>query len=132
MNTAEFDYIRQLLKKRSGLSLGEDKVYLLESRLLPIARIHNCKDLAEFIRYVRERGDERILSEVVDAMSTNESMFFRDRKPFEQLRRIILPRLRATTRHEKDSHLERGLRRRSGTVLDCDVPARGRGGAGRV
>ena len=74
----EFEFISQLLKKRSGLALTPDKMYLLESRLTPIARSSNCADLSGFIAQLRMNPNEKVIAEVVDAMTTNESMFFRD------------------------------------------------------
>jgi chemotaxis protein methyltransferase CheR len=95
MNDIEFEFISNLLKKRSGLALTKDKLYLLESRLTPIARTHGHPDLGSFIKSMREKNDEKIIAEVVDSMTTNESMFFRDQKPFDQIRNIILPQLKA-------------------------------------
>ncbi|HEU5047313.1 MAG TPA: protein-glutamate O-methyltransferase CheR [Rickettsiales bacterium] len=94
MNTDEFEFISQLLKKRSGLALTADKTYLLESRLLPIARTFKIETLPEFVRFIRSKPDEKVIAQVVDAMTTNESMFFRDQKPFDQFRQVILPRLK--------------------------------------
>ncbi len=90
----EFDYISQVLKKRSGLALTPDKEYLLESRLQPIARSNQCVTLSDFIALLKTKGTEALLGEVTDAMTTNESMFFRDTKPFDQLRKIMLPRFK--------------------------------------
>lgn len=95
MTPDEFEYIAQLLKKRSGLALSNDKMYLLESRLTPIARQCKCADLSAFVRHLRVSSDEKLIAEVVDAMTTNESMFFRDQKPFDQLRQFILPQYKA-------------------------------------
>jgi len=94
MRDDEFEFLSQLLKKRSGLALTNDKVYLLESRLLPIARTRNIADLSGLVSLLKQRPDEKLIAEIVDAMTTNESMFFRDQKPFDQLRQIILPRLK--------------------------------------
>jgi chemotaxis protein methyltransferase CheR len=94
MTPDDFTFISQLLKKRSGLALTQDKIYLLESRLTPLARTHNCADLPAFLRQMRLTPDEKIIAEVVDAMTTNESMFFRDQKPFDQLRQFKLPRFK--------------------------------------
>ena len=94
MRDDEFEFISQLLKKRSGLALTNDKIYLLESRLLPIARTRNVADLSGLVSLLKQKTDEKLIGEIVDAMTTNESMFFRDQKPFEQLRQIILPRLK--------------------------------------
>jgi len=88
MTPDDFEFISQLLKKRSGLALTQDKIYLLESRLTPLARTHDCPDFTAFIRKMRFAPDEKVIAEVVDAMTTNESMFFRDQKPFDQLRQL--------------------------------------------
>jgi chemotaxis protein methyltransferase CheR len=95
MNPADFEFISQLLKKRSGLALTPDKMYLLESRLTPLARSHNCSDLTTFISQLRLSPNEKVIAEVVDSMTTNESMFFRDQKPFDQLKQYILPQFKA-------------------------------------
>jgi len=94
MNDSDFEFISKLLKQRSGLALEKDKLYLLESRLLPIARSCGAADLSGFITIMRSRPDEKIIKEVVDAMTTNESMFFRDQKPFEQIRNVVLPQIK--------------------------------------
>jgi chemotaxis protein methyltransferase CheR len=92
---ADFQFIAQLLKQRSGLALTPDKEYLLETRLQPIARQLGCASLAELVAMLRRSpGDEALLRDVTEAMTTNESMFFRDTKPFEQLRDLVIPRVR--------------------------------------
>lgn len=102
MNTEDFEFITALLRKRSGLVLTRDKLYLLESRLTPVARAAGLGGLPGLIDAIRKRGDPRLIDEVVDAMTTNESFFFRDIKPFDQFRDHVLPELmkaRAATRH---------------------------------
>jgi len=94
MHTSELDFMIRLLHTRSGLALTHDKQYLLESRLMPIARANGCKDYSELVSLLRTRPTEALLTEVTEAMTTNESSFFRDGKPFEHLRQIILPQLR--------------------------------------
>jgi len=93
MKPDEFEFIAREIKKRSGLALTPDKAYLLESRLLPIARNCGCQTLSEFINMMRLRAAEDLFIEVTEAMTTNESMFFRDTKPFDQLKKVILPRV---------------------------------------
>ena len=93
MQDDEFNYIAALIKQRSGLSLNRDKTYLLESRLQPIARMYECLDAAQLIRKLRTTPDHKILNEITEAMTTNESMFFRDLKPFQQFSDIVLPKL---------------------------------------
>lgn len=101
MRPDDFQYLCRLLKERSGLTLGEDKGYLLENRLVPIARRHGLKDLDELVASLRDNRKEALVRDVVDAMTTNESFFFRDKKPFDQFSSIVLPHLlsrRSTTR----------------------------------
>ncbi|WP_419901436.1 CheR family methyltransferase [Kiloniella sp.] len=93
MNVSDFDYISQFLKKRSGLVLSQDKAYLLESRLNPVARKYGLSGFDELVQKVRATNDERILSDITEAMTTNESFFFRDQKPFDQFRDLVLPHM---------------------------------------
>jgi chemotaxis protein methyltransferase CheR len=93
MTGDDFDLLCRLLKERSGLVLTRDKAYLLESRLLPVARKRNMKSLDELIAALRGRPEGELLRDVVEAMTTNESFFFRDIKPFDQFRQFVLPQL---------------------------------------
>ena len=93
MNVTDFEIIAQLLKKRSGLALNKEKAYLLESRLNPVARKWNFSGFDELAQAIRNRGEEALLVDVTEAMTTNESFFFRDQKPFDQFNEIVLPYL---------------------------------------
>ena len=93
MNVKDFEMISELLKKRSGLVLSEDKAYLLESRLNPVARRWNFKGFDELAQQIRLGKDEKLLRDVTEAMTTNESFFFRDQKPFDQFVEVLLPYL---------------------------------------
>lgn len=102
MSPQDFEFISSLIKSRSGLVLTPDKSYLLESRLMPVARKHGLKGLDELVGQMRSRNDEAMIVEVTEAMTTNESFFFRDIKPFDLLRDDVLPPLienRATRKH---------------------------------
>jgi chemotaxis protein methyltransferase CheR len=90
----DYDYVRKLLRERSGLVLSADKQYLVESRLLPVARRAGMAGLTELVQELR-RGSkvEPLVTEVVEAMTTNESFFFRDKLPFELFRNAIVPEL---------------------------------------
>jgi chemotaxis protein methyltransferase CheR len=90
----DYDYLRRLLRQRSGLVLPPDKQYLVESRLAPVARKEGLANLGELVGKLR-RADERLTVEVVEAMTTNESFFFRDKIPFEHFRDTIMPALLA-------------------------------------
>jgi chemotaxis protein methyltransferase CheR len=102
MKVEDFDLLSTLLRKRSGLVLTKDKAYLLETRLMPVARKHGMKDLDQLCDSVRSADSNSILiSNITEAMTTNESLFFRDTKPFDQFRDVVLPQLminRAATR----------------------------------
>jgi chemotaxis protein methyltransferase CheR len=90
---ANFDRLASLLKERSGLTLGADKLYLLETRLGPLLKRERLADLDRLTERLAERGTDSLAREVVEAMTTNESLFFRDGKPFTHLRNEALPRL---------------------------------------
>lgn len=91
MTPADFDFAAQFLKKRSGLVIGPDKQYLLDSRLSPVARKHALPSIDAVIAKLRTGGDEALAKSVVEAMTTNESFFFRDKTPFEQFEKVMLP-----------------------------------------
>lgn len=93
MNTADFEFLSAILKQRSGLVLTEEKAYLLESRLMPVARKFGFAGLPELVAMVREDRPEDLLCDITEAMTTNESLFFRDMKPFEQLRTLVIPQM---------------------------------------
>ena len=93
MRSEDFELISGLLKKRSGLILPRDKVYLLESRLTPIAHKRGLETLDDLINEVRLKRKEDLLVEITEAMTTNESFFFRDNKPFDLFKGSVLPHL---------------------------------------
>ena len=91
--SAAFDTLRRILARASGISLDEDKAYLVESRLMSLMESARIKDLADLVR--RFDSEPTLLDAVVQAMTTNETLFFRDRAPFDDFREILLPRLMA-------------------------------------
>lgn len=96
MTPADYDFLRALLKEKSGLTLSAEKHYLVESRLLPVARKAGCTGLTELVQKLKGFGADALVTEVVEAMTTNETFFFRDKLPFEHFRDVILPALLAT------------------------------------
>lgn len=101
MKVEDFELFAKIVYQRSGLVLSKEKAYLLESRLMPIARRWNLTGLEELAGALRQRNDEALLADITDAMTTNESSFFRDQRPFDQFRQIVLPKFlaaRAATR----------------------------------
>jgi chemotaxis protein methyltransferase CheR len=95
LSSAAFDTFAALLKSRSGLIIGPDKLYLLETRLAPILKREQLRDLTALAERLRSPSAEPLIRQVVEAMTTNESFFFRDDKPFQHFRNIALPRLLA-------------------------------------
>jgi len=92
----DYEYLRKLLRERSGLVLAPEKQYLIESRLLPVARRAGCASITELVRRLREQDVEPLKAEITEAMTINESFFFRDKVPFDRFRDTVLPALLAT------------------------------------
>jgi len=88
----EYEYLRKFLKDHSGLDLSADKQYLIESRLLPLARKTGLSGISELVQKIMG-GSAAFNVQVVEAMTTNETFFFRDRVPFEHFRDLIMPQM---------------------------------------
>ena len=93
MTPVDFDYLRKCLKERSGLVLSADKQYLVESRLLPVARSAGFANLGELVRALMLGSADMLMRTVVEAMMTHESFFFRDKLPFDHFRQTVMPAL---------------------------------------
>ena len=92
MTPVDYEFLRKFLKERSGLDLSIDKQYLVESRLTPLARKANLAGIDELVQKIKG-GSATIASDVIEAMTTNETFFFRDKIPFDHLRDTIMPEL---------------------------------------
>ncbi len=90
MTPFDYEYLRKFLKDNSGLDLSSDKQYLIESRLLPVARKVGLPGISELVQKMKS-GSSPIISQVVEAMTTNETFFFRDKTPFDHFRDSIMP-----------------------------------------
>jgi chemotaxis protein methyltransferase CheR len=93
ISLAAFSFLAELLRSRSGLVIGQDKIYLLETRLAPILKREKLRDLNDLAERLHGRGADAVARDVVEAMTTNESFFFRDDKPFQHFRSQALGRL---------------------------------------
>ncbi|PVB61856.1 protein-glutamate O-methyltransferase CheR [Labrenzia sp. 011] len=93
MTPGEFEFLKNFLKTRSGLVLSNEKQYLVESRLLPIARSSKLETLSAVIQTLQRGGNRVLETDVIEAMTTNESFFFRDKTPFDNFRDTMLPSL---------------------------------------
>jgi chemotaxis protein methyltransferase CheR len=97
----DHDFLRRLLRERSGFVLAPEKDYLVDNRLAPVARRHECASVGALVQRLRTPAAESLRVEVVEAMMNNESFFFRDKLPFDRLRDTAFPDLfakRARTR----------------------------------
>jgi chemotaxis protein methyltransferase CheR len=88
----DYEYLRKLLRDHSGLDLSADKQYLIESRLLPLARKAGLPGISELVQKMKG-GSASVTTQVVEAMTTNETFFFRDKVPFDHFRDSIMPEI---------------------------------------
>lgn len=93
MTQEEFDFLKAMLKERSGLMLSDDKRYLIESRLGPVATQAGLANVSALVAALRRPTGDSLRFKVTEAMTINESFFFRDKMPFDAFRDVMLPRL---------------------------------------
>lgn len=86
-----FVFFQDFVHRRSAIVLSEEKRYLVETRLGPVVRKAGLASLAELVRLLQRGGDRALETAVVDAMTTNETSWFRDSSPYEALRERVLP-----------------------------------------
>jgi chemotaxis protein methyltransferase CheR len=86
-------YLQGLVHRRSGIVLEDGKDYLVDSRLSPIARIEGVESVDELVDKLRRDRTGELAQRVVEAMTTNETLFFRDAHPFDALRTHFVPEL---------------------------------------
>jgi chemotaxis protein methyltransferase CheR len=95
MTETDFDFIRRLLHERAAIVLDPGKEYLVEARLLPLIRRENLGSVGDLVQRLRGSPSDGLHVEVLEAMTTNETSFFRDGHPFDALRTAILPQILA-------------------------------------
>ncbi len=101
VSAADFACIREFLRRRSGVVIDASKGYLVEARLLPVVRQHRYSGLDALVGRIRQGGDTALERDVLNAMMTHETSFFRDKSPFETVKKL-LPELlerRSVSRH---------------------------------
>lgn len=89
----EYSQISEYLSMACGIELGENKQYLVSSRLKTLLARHGHRSITEFLSAVRGDGRGIMRQQLIDAMTTHETLWFRDQYPFEALKRMILPEL---------------------------------------
>jgi chemotaxis protein methyltransferase CheR len=101
LSPLDFHYIADLVRDESAIVLESGKEYLVESRLIPLTREEGIEGIAGLVKKLKEPGALVLKNKVVEALTTNETSFYRDLRPFDMLREMILPELiekRASTR----------------------------------
>jgi len=99
MNITDFDIYKDLLKDKSGLTLSQDKSYLVESRLNPVSKKWGYENIAAMTSVLRAVPPKELVNDIVEAMTTNETSFFRDNRPFDVFKDTVLSYYK-----EKDSN----------------------------
>ncbi len=101
INPDNYRYLQDYIYRESGIVIDRDKHYLLEARLLPVAKKRNVDTVNDLCNLLRATAPADLKKQIVEAMTTHETLFFRDPGQFEALRKVVLPPLieqRKTTR----------------------------------
>lgn len=101
MKNSSFLFLKTLIERRTGIVLTEDKMYLLEARFLSTCKTNDFADLDELCTALQCETDRRLADELIERITTNETLFFRDREPFMALEREIMPALIDARRSER-------------------------------
>lgn len=91
MNSLDFNFYSSFLLAKAGFAIKEDKIYLLESRLTPVIKKWKCNSISDMVPLLKAGQNKELVQDVIDAMMTNETLFFRDDKPFKHFRNTVLP-----------------------------------------
>ena len=101
LSQAEFTYVSTMVRREASIVLAPGKEYLVEARLIPVARAVGAANVNEFLAELQRRPNPANQRRIIDALTTNETSWFRDREPFNALTDVVLPDLiktRAATR----------------------------------
>jgi chemotaxis protein methyltransferase CheR len=93
LSQAEFSYVAQMVRKEASIVLAPGKEYLVEARLIPVARAVGAAGVTEFLAELQRRPNPVNQRKIIDALTTNETSWFRDREPFSALTDAVLPEL---------------------------------------
>ncbi|MFC1743019.1 CheR family methyltransferase [Candidatus Riflebacteria bacterium] len=101
----EFANLRRILHELSGIAIGNEKQYLVEQRLRPIVEMYKFRGFSDLYFKLAHNPDKRLKERVIEAITTNETFFFRDVHPFESFKKLVFPWLGEELKQKK----ERGL-----------------------
>ncbi len=115
-----FDALCEFLRRNSGLIMEQSKRYLVESRVMPIVRREKLSGLDELVMLLQRGQSPKLAKDVIEAMTINETYFFRDKTPFDQFRSVNSAEpSRGPLRREAPAHLVGRRFDRSGSLLAC-------------
>ena len=101
LDDKEYVLFRNFLEQQCGIVLGDNKQYLVKSRLAPLMQRFGLSSLSELLNKTLSPFERQLRSAVIDAMTTNETLWFRDTYPYELLKKQIFPELEKTSRTVK-------------------------------
>ncbi len=93
LSTADFTYVATMVRREAAIVLAPGKEYLVEARLIPVARQVGAASVGEFLAAMQRRPNPDHQRRIIDALTTNETSWFRDREPFSALTDAVLPEL---------------------------------------
>ncbi|TKB58213.1 CheR family methyltransferase [Ferrimonas aestuarii] len=93
LEPAQYQEFAQFLQQQCGIVLGENKQYLVRSRLSPLMKQHNIESMAELVKQAMQPRNKALRVDVIEAMTTNETFWFRDNYPYELLGSELLPEM---------------------------------------
>jgi len=94
ISTTDYNNFREILERQSGILLGDNKQYLVTSRLSCFVKENNLKSLSELLQEMARPSGRQLLQNVIDQMTTNETLWFRDSYPFEYMKKQLIPELK--------------------------------------
>ena len=97
----QFEFLRDLLRRRTGVVIDDSKQYLVVARLLPIVRQRAIPSLDTLVDRIRKTGDKALEKDVLNAMMTHETSFFRDKSPYETLRQLVTEMIPKRSAHRQ-------------------------------
>src|SRR5437868_6866114 len=105
VSAADYGFLAGLLRERCALVLEPGKEYLIKSRLTPLLQRHGLSSIGQLLELLRGAANNRLVAEVVEAMVTTETSFFRDIHPFETLKKTVLPKLIEVRRAQRQLNI---------------------------
>ena len=105
VSAADFAFVAKMLREQCALVIEPGKEYLIKARLTPLVQKHGLVSIEQLIERLRGAGSNALLTEVVEAMVTTETTFFRDIHPFETLKKTILPQLIELRRSQRQLNI---------------------------